>query len=49
MSDPQGFPEEERRVEAEGFDPDFPTTDPEPDDEDVEDDGDDEIEVEDLP
>ncbi|MCZ4302906.1 hypothetical protein [Microbacterium oxydans] len=53
MSDPQMYPDEEREVEAEGIDPDIPSTDddrvvPE-DEEDQERDEDDGIDLADLP
>ncbi len=53
MSDPQMYPDEEREVEAEGIDPDIPSTDddrvvPE-DEEDQERDEDDDIDLADLP
>ncbi|MCK8475566.1 hypothetical protein [Microbacterium aurugineum] len=53
MSDPQMCPDEEREVEAEGIDPDIPSTDddrvvPE-DEEDQERDEDDDIDLADLP
>lgn len=52
MSNPQVAPDEEPRVEAEGVDPDIPTTDPdEPssDEDRATPSEEDEIEVEDLP
>ncbi|WP_243226086.1 hypothetical protein [Microbacterium sp. CIAB417] len=54
MSDPQALPDDERRVDAEGVDPDIPTTGGRPDPDDTspgeeEDEDDDRIEVEDLP
>ncbi|UYO95964.1 hypothetical protein OED01_10120 [Microbacterium sp. M28] len=53
MSDPHALPDDQRRVNADGLDPDIPTTDDRPDPDDTspaeEDADEDTIEVEDLP
>lgn len=53
MSDPQTFPDDERPVDAEGIDPDIPSTDDDrvvPDDDESEErDEDDDIDLADLP
>jgi hypothetical protein len=52
MSDPQVYPDDDREVDAEGIDPDIPSTDDErivADDDDELDRGDEEIDLADLP